>query len=243
MFRFDVRAQIKNEFSKFLIRGSLPEIAITDSTVYINSYFQNLIHLDIAANHPIKNIPALKQLLIYLIKNTGKKYSYNNLMNILKKSIDVHTIKKYIQYAEQNQLLFSLDAFTDNPSIKTPKKIYTIDNAYLSYFLPPDKRNKDLFLENLVFLELKKKYTTLNFYNGKAECDFILKNDKTFEAIQVAYESNKTELNGLLEAMEYFELEKALFLTYDQEEELELKGRKISVKPVWKWLLERFPSR
>jgi len=42
----------------------------------------------------------------------------------------------------------------------------------------------------------------------------------------------------LLEAMEYFKLKNGLILSYDQETNITLDKKKISVKPVWKWILE-----
>ena len=38
--------------------------------------------------------------------------------------------------------------------------------------------------------------------------------------------------------MKKFELKKGLILTYDQNNELKIEGKKIIIKPVWKWLLE-----
>ena len=38
--------------------------------------------------------------------------------------------------------------------------------------------------------------------------------------------------------MDKFKLKEGLILTYDQEEEIILKGnKKVIVKPVWKWLI------
>ena len=42
--------------------------------------------------------------------------------------------------------------------------------------------------------------------------------------------------------MDKFKLKEGFILTYDQEEEINLKGKKVIVKPVWKWLLEKNES-
>jgi hypothetical protein len=39
--------------------------------------------------------------------------------------------------------------------------------------------------------------------------------------------------------MEYFKLNQGLILTYDQETSIEVGKKHISVKPVWKWILEK----
>ena len=61
-------------------------------------------------------------------------------------------------------------------------------------------------------------------------------------AIQVCYEFNdenqEREINGLVGAMDELKLKEGLILTYNQEDELDVDGRKIVLKPVWKWLFE-----
>lgn len=46
------------------------------------------------------------------------------------------------------------------------------------------------------------------------------------------------EINGLIEAMEFYNLEKGLILTDSEEEIIQIHDKTIEVKPVWKWLLE-----
>ena len=253
LYRFDIRGQIKKEFDNFLLHGGFPEIIKSNNLTYINIYFEDVVYKDIAARWHIKNIPLLKEVLIYLIRNVGKEYTYNSVMNALEQNIDVHTVKKYVFYAEQSFLLFSLDAFTHSPkkSLKNPKKIYIIDNAYAKYFIQPDNMNKGHLLENIVFIELNRRNYNLNYFKKeKIECDFIVKNPgngQVLQAIQVTYEltdQNKDrEIKGLIEAMKFFKLKQGLLLTYDQEDKIKIKDkdgktRKIIVKPVWKWLLE-----
>ena len=81
------------------------------------------------------------------------------------------------------------------------------------------------------------------YHKDKKECDFVVKEkDKVTQTIQVCYslseENKKREVEGLLEAMRKYKLSKGLLLTYDQEEMIIEGGKKITVKPVWKWLLE-----
>ena len=48
----------------------------------------------------------------------------------------------------------------------------------------------------------------------------------------------KRELDGLLEALDKLKLNNGLIITHDQEDELNVNGKKILVKPAWKWMLE-----
>ncbi len=97
-------------------------------------------------------------------------------------------------------------------------------------------------MDNLVFLELKKKYKEIFYFREKRECDFLIKEGtKITNAIQACYDLNdenqNREIDGLVEAMNKFKLKKGLILTNDQEDEIKINDKKIIVKPVWKWLL------
>ena len=51
-------------------------------------------------------------------------------------------------------------------------------------------------------------------------------------------EDNKNrEINGLLEVFDETKLTEGYILTFDQEDEYLINGKKIKVIPVWKWML------
>jgi predicted AAA+ superfamily ATPase len=51
--------------------------------------------------------------------------------------------------------------------------------------------------------------------------------------------TKKREVSGLIDAMISFDLKQGLILTEDEEDQLRIEGRKITVLPIWKWLLSR----
>ena len=127
-------------------------------------------------------------------------------------------------------------------------KVYFFDVGFAN--LTSNSRDNARRLENLVFIELFRRYgsifkESIYYWKNKKEqeCDFLIEeNTKINQAIQVTYELNENnkdrEIKGLLEAMNYFDLKEGLILTYDQEDVLEIEDKKIIVKPVWRWLLE-----
>ena len=100
-------------------------------------------------------------------------------------------------------------------------------------------------MENLVFIELKRRKKEVYFYSDKNECDFLIKEkNKITSAIQVSekIEDNnyKREINGLISALEKYDLKEGIILSLDDEEKREIiKKKKIKFIPIWKWLLER----
>ncbi len=132
--------------------------------------------------------------------------------------------------------------FSIKKQIQNPRKVYCVDNGFVNHVGFRFSEDKGRILENLVFIELKRREEDIYYFSDKGECDFILREGiKIKKAIQVCYDLNEKnkarELNGLLEAMNKFKLNEGLILTHNQDEEIKLKGKKISVKSVWKWLL------
>ncbi|MBN2881396.1 ATP-binding protein [Candidatus Woesearchaeota archaeon] len=119
----------------------------------------------------------------------------------------------------------------------SPKKIYCIDTALILFNSFSTSSNLDRLLENLVFIELKRRSFEIFYYKDKNECDFITRKDnKIKEAIQVCYDFNsnnkESEINGLIGAMNRFNLKSGLILTYNQEDKFIIENKKIILKPV-----------
>jgi len=69
----------------------------------------------------------------------------------------------------------------------------------------------------------------------------IKQGQKITEAIQVTKtllpKNKDREINGLLGAMEKYNLKQGLILTDDLEDELKIDNKKIIIKPVYEWLI------
>ncbi|XMB89322.1 DUF4143 domain-containing protein [Methanosarcina hadiensis] len=155
-----------------------------------------------------------------------------------------NTVKSYIGYLENSYMVFTIPKydFSLKKQIYAPKKVYAIDSAFINLISFKFSRDRGKMLENLVFLELKRRNMELYYHKVRKECDFIVtENERPVEAIQVimALTGNRErEYGGLLEALEAYGLEKGLILTESEEFEEVFQGKKIIVRPIWKWLLE-----
>ena len=144
----------------------------------------------------------------------------------------------------QSYLFFYLKKFDYSIKKQTlnSKKVYVIDQAFATRIGFDFSANKGRILENIVFLELKRRAMNVFYYSNKKVCDFVIKEGlKITHAIQVCYDLNieneKREKAGLLEAMKKYELNSGLILTYDQEDEIQIDNCEVKITPVWKWLL------
>lgn len=118
-----------------------------------------------------------------------------------------------------------------------------MDNGLLNLFL---YKGETKLLENLVALQLRKKYwdpeePKLFFYKrGGVDLDFYVPGENL--AVQASYDlatqaTRDREVNALVNFSKVFKLDRALIITYDEEETIEKDGLTIEVIPVWKWLL------
>lgn len=107
-------------------------------------------------------------------------------------------------------------------------------------------RNTGKYLENIIFLELRRRYEAIFYYKTKnnLEVDFIIqKNKKIILLIQVCEslvneKTRKRELTALSTAMNELGLKTGLILTMDETETITLANNKtVTVMPVYQWLL------
>lgn len=226
-------------FEKYLERGGFPEFLKEEDTAVHHELLNDVVARDIAIRFGLRNIAVLKKMATYLLSQVGKKFSHN----ALKKTFQIKSVQSvidYMSYFEDSYLLFTVPVFSYSYKKQqvNPKKVYSIDNG-LSYSNSVSfSRDKGRMLENIVFLELRRKFGEIFYYAGEGECDFIVKDGK-LQAIQVCYELNdeneKREINGLKEAMKELNIKEGVLLTLNQEDEID----GIKIKPVWKWLIER----
>jgi predicted AAA+ superfamily ATPase len=238
------RAKLVTAFSMYTENGGMPEYIKNQDSEYIKTLYDNILYRDIIARYSIRRQRLVRELVGILASAITLPFTYNSL----KKSLGLKnaiTVKEYITYLSGAYLFFELLRFdySVKKQLNSPRKIYCIDTAFSimsGFSLSP---NKGRLLENIVFIELKRRGHEVYYYSGKRECDFILKDGrKITAAIQVCHELNDEnrdrETGGLLEAMAALNLKKGILLTGDQEDIQKVEEGTIIIQPVWKWLLE-----
>jgi predicted AAA+ superfamily ATPase len=135
--------------------------------------------------------------------------------------------------------------------IKSPKKVYAVDNGLVVAKAIRHSPDKGKLMENLVFTELVKRGVQPNrgvfYYKTKnnREVDFIIKQSlEILELIQVCYdisspETEEREVKALVEASEELKVKKLTVLTWDDKREVKKDGKTIHFKPLWEWLTEK----
>ncbi|MEK6816180.1 MAG: ATP-binding protein [Nanoarchaeota archaeon] len=231
-------------FDEYFYKGGFPEYLKKENPLILNELLSDVVIKDIAVRFGIKNTNVLNKIVIYLLSNVGKEFSYNSI----KRMFDIKSVQSiidYVSYFENAYLIFTIPRFSYSYKQQqvNPKKSYSIDNGFSYNNSASFSKDKGKMLENLVFVELRRRCRDIFYFHDKNECDFVIKQkEKIVLAIQVCLELNEDnrgrEMNGLISALNAFGLTEGLILTYSQEDEFMAEGKRIIVKPVWKWLLD-----
>ena len=224
--------------------GGIPKVIVDNDKRLLRENYENILYRDIIKRFNKNLEKPIKEISVYLSSNISNEVS----LRALSKTIQIKnlsTLKSILESFENSFLFFFVNKFdfSVRKQIQNPRKVYCIDNGFITEIGFRLSENKGKILENLVFIELKRNGKEVYYLSEKKECDFVIRNGaKINEAIQVCYEFNNNnrerELGGLLGVLKRFNLKKGLILTYNQEDELNIENKRIFIKPVWKWILE-----
>lgn len=239
-----VQAKIRKEFAEYLKVGGFPKVVMEGDLRLLPELYENILYRDIVKRFNKNLEKAIKEISLYLLSNISKEFSLRTLSS-LSGIKNLSTIKSVVDSFESAFLFFFVHKFDFSlkKQLLNPRKIYCVDNGFASEVGFHFSEEKGRMLENVVFLELKRREKDIYYFSEKKECDFVVREGtKIIEAIQVCHELTKEneerEIEGLLSALEKFKLREGLILTFDQSETRKIAQRKIHLVPVHKWLLK-----
>lgn len=231
-------------FQEYMKLGGFPEHIKTLNKELLQQLFKDIIYRDIVVRHGIRNAKTLMSIAQYLISNVGKAYSLNGIKNTFSVG-STNSVANYVQWLEDSYLLFSLPRFSWSlKSIeKNPKKVYVIDSAFATANSLSFSNDLGRTLENTIYLHLRRHYSEIFYFREKGECDFVVKEGKSITLLlqvcnDLHTENLEREVNGLLEAMNFFQKTEGYIITANQKDELKKGGKMIHVLPAWEWLMK-----
>jgi uncharacterized protein len=240
------RADVQNQYNKYVTYGAFPELVeIRNKRAFLNSIYQTVYLGDIITRNKITNDFAIRLILKKIAESVTKPLSYNRLTNILKSSgmsIGKQTVINYVSYMTDSYLLFTLQNYAAKLVEKeTSPKYYFMDTGLLGLMLLDCKSAQ---LENLVAIELIRRYGTENvyFFENNIEIDFYIPLDNL--AIQVSMQvldnidTRERETRAFVKLNNFIPNAKCILITNSEEAVIDCDGINIEVIPIWKWLLD-----
>ena len=244
------KVAIKNNFQEYMRWGGFPEVSLVDSelekTKLLKEYLGAMFFRDLIERYTITNIPLLDALTDKLFSSLSLKFSLNSFYKQYKDRFPFSKdlLFRYYKHFLQSMLIFEVRKFAESTykRMRNPPKIYLTDTGLGKRI---SSRDSGRLLENIVFLELKRKGWEIFYFEEKRECDFIAKSeDRSLLPVQVCFElteeNSERETRGVVEACHWVGVREGMILTFDDEKELSVEGANIRVLPVWKWCIETF---
>jgi predicted AAA+ superfamily ATPase len=226
-------------FTEYCRSGGFPEFLKYQNPEILHQLFRDIITRDIVARYQIREHRLVLELAVYLLTNCGNEFSFNRLKNQFQFG-STNTAISYLSYLEDSYLFFTVPKFDFSYAKQRThaKKVYSIDPGLSRANTASLSADQGRLLENIVFLQLLRPGNEVFYVKNQFECDFVTKqNHKITGAFQVCYQLTEENLpreqTGLKKAMAATGAREGIFLTFDQEDEID----GIRILPVWKWCL------
>lgn len=241
------KAKLNKWVQQYITIGGFPRYVKEEMLEYLQSLYESILYRDIIARYQLPNEKTIRELSFYFASNVGKEITYNALRKQLQLG-SANTVSDYCQFLENCYLFFLVKRFNYSLKVQSnsPKKVYAIDTGLAHAIGFRSSLDAGRMLENIVFIELKRRNFEIYYHKEKKECDFVAcQQNKIKELIQVCFDLSNTvtrerEINGLIDAMECYGISSGKIITLTESDELKLKrGNKtlhIKVMPVWQWL-------
>ncbi len=239
-------AIIKKHLRDYIEEGGFPERYLFGREILVRIY-GDIIERDIMRRIGVRKKIAMKEFSRYLFSHIAREFTYRKIANILDVK-DLHTLRNWMGGIENAYLGFVLNRYS--PKLKqqfiAPRKFYSIDTGLTRAIAFRISEDIGRTMENVVVIELMRRksywYKEWEIYYWKdhqgREVDFVVKEgNRVSELIQVTYASGideieRREIKALEKAAEELKCKRKTVITWDYEEEGEIK-----FIPLWKWLL------
>ena len=225
----------------YIHQGGFPEMLKTGMPEVLMNVFNDIVIRDIALRYNIKNTSTLQQLAVWLISNTGKPMTGNSLRKLFSVGSS-SSIMEYLLHFSDAYLFFFVPKFSYSQKVRmvNPKKVYSIDNGLVEANSVSFSNDKGRLLENMVYLQLRRRTREIYYYAEKKECDFIIFGRRKLPDLyqvswQLGQDNLDRELAGLTEAMDFFNVNEGTAITHDQTDLFRIGKKIVTLIPFYKW--------
>lgn len=235
-------------YDRYISTGGMPgAFAQTDGSLSLYDYLEGILSTvlfkDVAQRLNIANTQGLDALATYLFDNVGNLTSAKAISDFITSQgirISPNTVSEYISGLVDSYIFYPAKRFDlrGKRLLKLQEKYYGVDMGMRRMVLSGRIRDTGRILENVVFLELKRRYK--NVYIGKvgnAEVDFVVESAEGYAYYQVAETvSSSATLKRELQALRSVQDDYPKYLiTMDDTDEVSHQG--ISQVYALDWLL------
>lgn len=194
-------------FIQYLRSGGFPVVHTSDyplESAYkiVYDIYSSVILRDTIQRYKIRDVELLERVIKYSFDNIGNTFSGKNVADYFKnqqRKVDVNTVYNYLKALEGAFILFRVPRYDikGKEILKTQEKFYVSDLSIIYATMGYRDRMISGLLENLVFLELKRRgYRVFIGKLDTIEIDFVAEKTGSKIYIQVAYKLENNEVTA-----------------------------------------------
>lgn len=176
--------KLKDPFVNYLRKGGFPVIHTADYTEeasykIVEDIYSSVILRDTVQRYRIRDVELLERVVRYAFDNIGNTFSGKNVADYFKsqqRRLDQNTVYNYLHALEGAFILYKVPRYDlkGKEILKTQEKFYVSDTSLIYAVMGYRDRMISGILENLVFLELKRRgYQVYVGKLGTKEIDFV----------------------------------------------------------------------
>lgn len=150
---------------------------------YLRGIYNSILLNDIVTRLGNPNPTIIERIVRTLLSSTGSLISTNKIRNTLVSqnvSISHNTLENYLTTLTDSLLFYSVPRFDvkGRALLQRLEKYYPVDLGLRHLLLPDHKEDIGYILENMVYLELRRRYSQVYVGNlDKYEVDFVVVTD------------------------------------------------------------------
>ena len=233
------RDYLAGKYSDYITNSSFPytlELQNDKNLVsdYLEGIYNTIVMKDVMQRKKINDAMMLESVVRFMMDNIGNTLSTKRIADALTsfgRKIDVKTVERYIQALCESFILYKVPRYNlrGRQLLKTLEKYYLVDVALRRTLLGKRAADTGHILENVVFLELQRRYQRV--YVGKmddAEVDFVAIDEDGTSYFQVSATTRDEntlshELTPLKAISDHYP---KFLLTLDDDPEMDYNGIK-----------------
>ena len=185
-------------FNQYLTMGGMPYLANlryeeAASRQYLRDLFNSVELKDIVKRNNIRDVDMLERIIAYITSNIGTTFSSTAISKYLKsegRSVSPETVLNYIKACTDAFLFYQVKRqdLQGKKILTINEKYYVADHGIREAVFGGNRKDINLVLENMVYLELlRRDYTVTVGKVGDKEIDFVCENQGNKLYVQVAY--------------------------------------------------------
>lgn len=167
----DTALSLAELFNQYIVNGSFPYILKygyqeKEAREYMSGIYNTILLNDVVRrlkNADVNMLEAVARFLLFNIGNRTSPAVIANTMTSNHRKIDPKTVDRYIRGLTDSHLLYEARRYNikGKQFLETQNKYYVCDVGMRNMLVRGTDADTDHILENIVFLELKRRYGTV----------------------------------------------------------------------------------